>query len=57
MCWLSDIADMIRPAMEFAGWTASRRANSLAVTVHKARVSTLCAMGSARDQNHKEAEM
>jgi hypothetical protein len=58
MCWLPYIADMITAALEFAGGNASRPANSLAVTVPQdSRWQGSCAMGSASDQNHREAEM
>ena len=46
MCWLPYSADMIRSALEFVGGSASRPANSLAVTVPQdSRRQGSCAMG------------
>jgi hypothetical protein len=58
MCWLPYTADMIRSGWNLWAGSASRPANSLAVSVPQdSRRQGSFAMGSARDQNHREAEM
>jgi hypothetical protein len=57
MCWLPYIADMTTPALKFAGrgLLAAQQIHSPSPP-HKPRVFTY-ATGSARDQNHREAEI